>query len=308
MIEINPYPIPTAETVRSWPGYLYFVHERESIRIKREQGKEGPWTLDPILARYRFCNIRRQDDRVSQWVIKNIIEPFGTLPDLWFNLVLTRLINWPPTLQYLIDCKIMPCTAETFDGDAFIKALEILKSTGVKVYGGAYMVYPTRKDPGTPKSVSLVKYIIGDIIKQAPEVRRSLAHNLVEDFTVALSQCFGMSTFMSGQVAADLTYGGAEQLGWADDLYTFAPLGPGSQIGLNYLLLQPLPYKWKPLAFNEALQEAGGYLVDELHLIGDKQELTLHDIQNTLCEYGKYCRSVLGTGKPKSLYKPEGAF
>ena len=34
------------------------------------QGPEGPWTEDPILDRYKFCNTYRAADRVSQYLIR----------------------------------------------------------------------------------------------------------------------------------------------------------------------------------------------------------------------------------------------
>lgn len=40
-----------------------FCEERESIRIKKEQGLPRPWTTDNILDRHKFTNINRQHDR-----------------------------------------------------------------------------------------------------------------------------------------------------------------------------------------------------------------------------------------------------
>ena len=37
-------------------------------------------------------------------------------------------------------------------------------------------------------------------------------------------------------------------------------------------------------------------------------DLTLHDVQNIMCEFSKYCRVVLGEGKPKTVYTPETEF
>ena len=39
-----------------------------------------------------------------------------------------------------------------------------------------------------------------------------------------------------------------------------------------------------------------------------KLGLTLHDVQNCMCEYSKYCRALLGEGKPKNTYIPEKDF
>jgi hypothetical protein len=46
--------------------FVYFVGERETIRLRRESGQPRPWTDDPILAAWSFCNVRREDDRVSR--------------------------------------------------------------------------------------------------------------------------------------------------------------------------------------------------------------------------------------------------
>ena len=45
--------------------FYYFIKEREQIRLARQVGLPAPWTDDEILTNYRFCNIRRMDDIVS---------------------------------------------------------------------------------------------------------------------------------------------------------------------------------------------------------------------------------------------------
>jgi len=94
-MEPNPFTQPSPETVRSWDGYLYFVYERELIRQKKAAGLPAPWTRDLTLMQYRFTNIRRRDDRMSKWFIENLIAPYEEHPDLWFALLVGRIINWP---------------------------------------------------------------------------------------------------------------------------------------------------------------------------------------------------------------------
>ena len=38
------------------------------------------------------------------------------------------------------------------------------------------------------------------------------------------------------------------------------------------------------------------------------EDLTLHDVQNVMCEFDKYVRVMNNEGKPRQLYRPEGAF
>ena len=301
-----PYPMPTAETVCSMPGLMYFIWEREAIRLARENGHRAPWTKDPVLAKYKFTNICRCDDRVSVWVIDKLITPNLEREDLWFTLLIARLINWPPTLQVLIDKRVLPCTPADFDAEMFEHTLERIKNDGKKVYSGAYMLYPTKMEPGGNKSKAVAKYIIGSAVENADSVQGSLwgtGEPSIERFVGELSKCFGISTFVAGQVAADLTYAPGH-LDQASDLYSFAPIGPGSSRGLNYLLGKAPFATWKQKEFNAELSNVFSHIVQHLEI----SDMTLHDVQNCMCEYSKYCRAVLGEGKPKTTYQPETEF
>ena len=306
MIDECPYPMPTAETVCSMEGLLYFIWEREAIRLARENGHAAPWTDDPVLVKYKFTNIHRSDDRGSQWIIDHLIEPATANGDehLWFTLLIARLINWPPTLEALIKKKVIPCVPEDFDADMFEHTLERIKADGKKVYSGAYMLYPTKMEPGGNKSKAVAKYIIGSAVENADNIRAVLWDNergfSIERFVAELSKCFGISTFIAGQVAADMTYTGMD----VKDLFTYAPIGPGSSRGLNYLTGKAPFATWKQKDFNSQLSYIFGQIIDQL----DIADMTLHDVQNCMCEYSKYCRAVLGEGKPKTIYKTETEF
>src|SRR6266567_8711286 len=83
-----------------------FVYEREQIRLRKAVGQSPPWTDDPILNTYRFCNIRRRHDRVSQWLIKNVLLEYLIKEDLQMFLEFSafcRWVNWPPTIKAIID-------------------------------------------------------------------------------------------------------------------------------------------------------------------------------------------------------------
>jgi hypothetical protein len=307
MVETCPYPRPTAENVCTMESLLYFVWEREVIRIVKERGGEKPWTNDPVFEKYKFTNIHRRDDRVSKWIIKEIINLNLKDKNLWFSLLIARLVNWPPTLERLLYEDIIPCPPEDFDGKAFSATIENFKKASPKVYGGAYMVYPTKLDVGKCKSYSLAKHIISAAIEVSGEIYFSLWRKdegkSVQSFVDTLSKCYGISTFMAGQVASDLSYAKGH-LDDAEDLYTFAPMGPGSMRGLNYLQNRKPFAGWQQDDFNQILYDINKDIAEELRIT----DLTLHDVQNVMCEYGKYCRVVLKEGVPKTLYKPEMEF
>lgn len=287
-------------------GLLYFVWEREAIRVARENGHPAPWTNDPVLGRYKFTNIHRADDRVSRWILSNLITPYQSRADLWFTLLVTRLINWPPTLSVLLERRVIPCSPAEFDAGEFVRVVESCKAVQSKVYSGAYMVYPTKIEIGGNKSQALARHLIGAAVEKQEAIQQTLDREdpTIQEFVEVVSRCFGISTFMAGQVAADLTYASSGHLSRAKDLFTFAPIGPGSSRGLNYLLERAPNAGWAQDNFNRELMKIHEAIVSGLRI----ETMTLHDVQNCLCEYSKYCRTVLGEGKPKTVYQTETEF
>lgn len=308
MIDTCPRPRPTADTVCTDEAFLYFVWEREAVRLARDNGfPRELWTKDPILTRYKFTNIRRQHDRVSRWVIEHVIAPNAKAHDLWFTLLVVRLLNWPPTLRRLLDAGVLPCGINPlhdlplWQPSEFVRVIEEAQSRGEKVYGGAYMIYPTKSGLGS-KARSLAYKILSGAIERREQVYEALwgaPTPRVKPVVTALSGVYGLNTFMAGQVAADLTYTD-HQLGGAADLYTYAPIGPGSSQGLNYLRRRPQHATWSLEPFNRELIRLRERIAAEL----DITDLTLHDVQNCVCEFSKYARAAQGQTL-KNLYRTE---
>src|ERR1700676_1496787 len=124
----------------------YFVKERESIRLKREQGLPPPWTDDPILSKFRFCNVRRSDDRVSRWLIQNVLTQANIDYDLkWFLQfsALCRTINWPPTIKAILDEGLYPRKRPNWR-----KIGKFIDNYGKKqkAWTGAFMVRAPRRE------------------------------------------------------------------------------------------------------------------------------------------------------------------
>src|SRR5580693_3997884 len=51
--------------------YWKFAVERQAIFFRRFRGPR-PWTLDPILTAFKFTNVYRASDRVSQHMIREV--------------------------------------------------------------------------------------------------------------------------------------------------------------------------------------------------------------------------------------------
>lgn len=268
----------------------YWIEERDSIRQKRALGSAAPWTDDCLLSTFRWCNVRRMDDKVSQW----ILAWHQTYPDINFRnrivaAVAGRLINWPPTL-----C-LLPYPAP-YDEHEWTAGLAALELSGAKVFTGAYIINGAL---GGPKILQVTQKILPHIWAG----RRTLPVKPSTMFEVWdwLNGRPGIGSFMAGQAVADLRHIHPE-LPWEDRM-TWAPRGPGSIRGVNRLIGQPPAAR---LPYNEWLDVLrAAYRAGAARLPGIYQRLELMDQQNVMCEYDKYCRLTLNEGTVRSRYRTQ---
>ena len=128
MIDRNPFAPPAPNESPCIEHVLYFVWEREAIRIAKENNYEGELTKDPILKQYRFCNVRRQDDRVSKWIINNVLS--RDFEDMWFAAAICRYVNWPPAIANLLFERAIPNRVEDFDVKRFADTIDNITAAG----------------------------------------------------------------------------------------------------------------------------------------------------------------------------------
>src|SRR5208282_4183803 len=74
--------------------YWRFAAERQEIFFRRVQHAPPPWTDDPVLMKFKFTNAYRASDRVSQFLIRNVIYVGSQKPEeLFFRIILFKLFN-----------------------------------------------------------------------------------------------------------------------------------------------------------------------------------------------------------------------
>lgn len=273
--------------------FFWFMNERHAIYLRRQRGDKWPWTDDPILQTYRFCNIFRELDTVTIWIRENWREPYADHKNLWFAMAMARQINWPETLEEIGFPK-------RWNPGRVQRILERRKDRGEKIYTGAYMLTGTL---GGTKIEQTVNKILDPLYNDPPAfVYRQYHENnsLLHCWMQFLSRP-GFAGFMSYEVVTDLRH--TRYLDNASDIMTWANAGPGAMRGINRMVgLDPKPKK--QLSVDGYL-----YFMMELlelsakHLSKDFPQLELRDIEHTLCEWDKYERARLGQGRPRSRYK-----
>lgn len=285
-----------------------FIKARHSIYEKRTKGLEKPWTHDPILQSYRFCNVYRELDTVTQWIKNNWRDPLNKQPDLWLAMTVARLVNWPETLGELYQPRLLPESLgpTNWDPVRFVEILESRKNRREKVFTGAYIVHAGRGG----KAEYLACEVLTPMWDRREQLRPTKVDTL-ESYHAKLMTCKDLGSFMAGQIVCDMKYAKGCPLSKSKDWWSWAAEGPGSKRGLNLVLNRTskkpgddrrnLDSKFQSGEFLQLLQEIQNEINVEMHNIG-WTALHAQDLQNCLCEFYKYERVRLGEGRPRSKY------
>lgn len=265
---------------------IYWIKKREELRITGE-------TDDVILKEFRFCNVRREDDRVTIWIRENIRKPFANHPYLWLMLCISRQINWPDTLAELMRSDTAWPYTDYFNSSHMTMILNTRKQREEKVYTGAYMISAPHQ-----KGADKQKYISEEVIGELWNYK-----NEFKDYATSLQKthewltCFkGWGPFMAYQAIVDMRF--TNILCNAPDIWSWCAAGPGTLRGLNRIHLRD---KNQNLSQEQALNE----IRETYNILKQEQNITnfdFSDIPNIYCETDKMMRVFYKEGTPRAKY------
>lgn len=261
--------------------FHYWIDERLRVFHKKEEGLPKPWSEDPVFQNTYFCNVRREDDRVTRW----IRETYGAYAPHHapFNMMMARLVNKPSTLD---DLKWPMFNFEDLQQRRWS---HVMSKPGA--WGSAYIVSTNGR--AMPKH----SYVLG-LLQDAFELfgpwgRASLPGTLASAHK-AIQAVPGFASFLAAQVIADLKNTPQHSLSKAEDWATFSAYGPGSLRGLSWYY----GIKVTPSLYDEAIREAW----IELGPSRQDEVVCMQNLQNCFCEFDKYMRVREGTGRSKRKY------
>lgn len=272
-----------------------FVRERHMIYLRRTAGEPWPWTQDPILQRFRFCNCYRELDTVTAWLRQNWYIPHAGDPDLWFAAAVARHLNLPAALEEL-------GWPLPWDPERFRSTVRRRISNGQRAYSAAYLIRASRENGGQ-KEDYLVDRVLTPMWEAREELRPRWGEDL-HDFWLRLCGQFGVASFMAGQVVADAKFHG--RLKGSQDWWVFAPPGPGSQRGLNYVLGRPPGQMWRLDDWRVQIESTRIFLNLRASRYAETSGWPMisgQDTQNCLCEHSRYEKTRLNQGRPKQLFR-----
>jgi hypothetical protein len=272
--------------------YWTFASRRQAVFEARLAGASWPWSPDPILQTYKFCNVFRAADRVSQYMISDVAygpDPATTPRDRVFQIVAFRTFSRIGTWRAITATLGGAPRLHHLSSGAFGNALERAKVELGGLYTGSFILCASKAfgfDEKHRNHVALFRHMF---LENACAERILQAPALAD--VVALLQSFPlMGPFMAYQTAIDINY--SELTDFSENDYTQA--GPGALRGLKKAfidlgdysasdaILWMVEHQGKELARLELPFQ--GLFGRPLHAI---------DCQGLFCELDKYCREAV---------------
>lgn len=270
--------------------YWYFACERQNIFWKKINGDPAPWTHDKILQEYKFCNSYRVNDRVSQYLLKNVIYNGNNYnyEDMLFRIILFKLFNKESTWE-LLSKNFGDILLKNFNTKKYSIVLENAISNGTKIYNDAYISCANKAFGYNRKHDNHLALLdkMFNIDKMQDKIIKC---NTMQDAFNIIKGYPLIGNFMAYQIVTDINY--SAFVNWKENEFTVA--GPGSLRGIKKCFID------KGTMTNEDIIKYMYMHQDEefkrLNLnfkrIGNRP-LQLIDCQNIFCELDKYCRQAL---------------
>lgn len=290
--------------------YWKFAAKRQDIFFNKINNIT-PLTSDPILVRHRFTNVYRASDRVSQYLIRNVIYKNGlnfTKNDLLLRILLFKIFNKISTWEYL-ESQVKSITVENFDSKLYSKLLSEAKDAKEVIYSGAYIMTSGKSifgyDFKHENHLELIRqYVQNGILLESIEEAKSME----EVYKVLLSvPTFG--SFLAYQYTIDINYSTVINFSEMD----FVKAGPGAKDGIKKCFIDRGEYSDEDIIkYMCDIQERQFDLLDLDFKDLWGRNLQLIDCQNLFCEVDKYSRvahpeisGLSNRTRIKQIYKPE---
>lgn len=276
---------PAVPTV-VYDTYWRFAAERQEIFFRRWQHQQPPWTLDPILTEFKFTNAYRASDRVSQFLIKNVIyEGDQSEEEVFFRVILFKLFNKIETWERLKRALGVVCYRD-YDFRPYDAVLSKAIDGGETIYSAAYIMPSGSKAFGTTRKHRAHLKLLERMMDDEVALRIADANSMLEAFTTLRSYPM-IGDFLAYQYATDLNYSNLTNF---SEMQFVIP-GPGAKGGIS-----------------KCFESLGGLTeADLIRVVAERQEqefdrlgikfkslwgrpLQLIDCQNLFCEVDKYSR------------------
>lgn len=288
--------------------YWRFAEKRQAIFFNKLKNSLPPWTNDPILSRYKFTNSYRASDRVSQYLIKNIIYQGNPSPkETFFRILLFKIFNKIETWQ-LLENEIGEISYASYSFERYDRVLLGAMKRKKPIYSSAYIMASGKSFFGYARKhqnhLKLIELMMSDEIPLKIKALKSL-----EDLYLLLRSYPTLGNFLAFQYAIDINYSELTNFSEMD----FVEPGPGAKDGIRKCFSSLGDYSERDvikMMAERQEQEFERLDINFQDLWG--RPLQLIDCQNLFCEVDKYARvahpeiqGISNRKRIKSKYLPK---
>lgn len=271
--------------------YWRFATLRQEVFFNKINNTPPPWTNDLIISSYKFCNAYRASDRVSQYLIKNVIYDDNRSKneeEVLFRILLFKIFNKIETWQYLEGRLGDYITISNFDFNLYSSILQEAMDSGYAIYTSAYMSCASKEFGYDKKHQNHLTLIEKMVVTDNVITRIVKVKSLEEVFNI-IQQYPLLGKFMAYQLAIDINY--SEIINFDENSFTIA--GPGAERGISKCFLDTGGKTYSDIIYwmtENQEQEFQRLGLNFQSLWG--RPLQAIDCQNLFCETDKYCREA----------------
>lgn len=303
MMKQNSLIIPNDSVFRY---YFYFIQERMNMFWRKCEGGRV-LTNDPILREYKFTNVYRACDRVSQYLLSHIIYnnvESNTPEDMLLRILVFKIFNKIETWEYL-EQTYGDITIAHFDVKRISRLLSE-RQQYAPIFNNAYMMTGSHKryDYLSTKHEKWLTMVKKEFLDEGV-IDKVLHAKSLEEIYHLLRQCSFLGGFLAYQYAIDFNYSPYINF----DENSFVVAGIGAIRGIQKCFLShgktyEDAIRYTQHHFDELQSRYGytGFKPLENH------KPTLLDLQNCFCETDKLLRAkmpelLVGNKRIKQRYK-----
>jgi alpha-glutamyl/putrescinyl thymine pyrophosphorylase clade 1 len=281
--------------------YWKFASERQAIFFRRLLNNTPEWTKDPVLERHKFTNVYRASDRVSQYLIRNVIYSGSqNLNEVFFRLILFKTFNKIATWE-LLKNKLGKISYKDYSFKQYDSILKTVTGKGIAIYSGAYIMASGKSKFGYDRKyqnhLKLIELMMREGVPQKITESKKM-----EDVFKLLKSYPTIGNFLAYQYSIDINY--SELTNFSE--MEFVMPGPGALNGIRKCFNDFGDYSESDII---------RYMTDIQEEQFQKQKLQfqklwgrplqLIDCQNLFCEVDKYARvvhpNILGLSNRKRI-------
>ena len=265
----------------------WFINERITLWEKKTKGMQEPFTEDPILATYRFCNIYRELDKQTI-IFHTLLNPLRNNFPLWLlNMFYCRMVARPETITFT--------GLLSFDEKENNEVYKKLLDSPRPRYGTPY-IFPisTIMKSNTPTRELFIAKHLPNVMEKITKEILTWDKVSVYDGVERILPLFTFNhSFLWTEVLIDVAYQYPEYI----DLFSKFPVGPGSMPSMKRIST-----KHEPSSLVEDLAKLA--IATSITVNQKPLYLSAENWEGIGCEFRKYTNLKNGKGR-KRIYSKQ---